>query len=70
MSLKSLPIVTILLITFQLSQAQRNFDQYNHIGVAGGLTFFDIATDNFETEQGTGFIVSFETRVLFIIISI
>jgi len=65
MSIKALFFVTVLLATFQLSLAQRNFDQSNHIGVAGGITFSDLLTDNFNTEQGTGFIVSFNTRGAF-----
>lgn len=62
MSLKNLLFVTVLLFVFFNSTAQRNYDEYNRMGVNGGVTFYDINTSDFNTEQGTGFIFGFTTR--------
>jgi hypothetical protein len=62
MSLKNLLFVTTLLFVFFNSIAQRNYDEYNRMGVNVGVTFFDINTSDFNTEQGTGFIFGFTTR--------
>ncbi|MEL6810889.1 MAG: hypothetical protein AAFP76_06095 [Bacteroidota bacterium] len=65
MSLKNLVIVTTALLAFQVTTAQRNFDQNNHLGLIGGIGFFDINTDNFNTEKGTGYYLGFTTRGAF-----
>lgn len=65
MSLKNLLFVTFSLAFIQFSQAQGNFDHNNHIGIQGGLTFFDIDTENFITEQGSGYMLGFTTRGAF-----
>lgn len=65
MSLKKLIFVTIATCLFQYVSAQRNYDQNNHIGLWGGLTFFDISTTNFNTEQATGYALGFTTRGAF-----
>lgn len=62
MSLKNLLFVTVLLLVFCQSFAQRNYNQYNLLGINGGVTFFDINTSDFNTEQNTGFIFGFTTR--------
>ena len=63
MSLKNLFFVTLALLFFQEAISQRRrFEEYNLLGVNGGATFFDIQTDNFTTEQGTGFFGGFTTR--------
>ena len=62
MSLKSLLVVTIATLVFQQSFAQRNFDEYNRLGLQAGLSFTDITTSNFTTEQGSGFIGGFTSR--------
>lgn len=62
MSLKNLFFGTVFLLSFQQIAAQRNFEEYNRIGITGGITFFDITTSNFETEQGQGFEGGFTTR--------
>lgn len=62
MSLKNLLFVTISLLFMQQVSAQRNYDQYNLIGVWGGLALYDINTSNFVTDQGKGFIMGFTTR--------
>ena len=65
MSLKNFVFVTAALLFFQLATAQRNYDQNNHIGLIGGVGFFDINTSDFETEQGTGYMFAFTTRGAF-----
>lgn len=62
MSLKSFLFVTVLLIATQSSFSQRNYQEYNLLGLYGGLTLFDIDTDNFNTQQGSGLTVGFVTR--------
>jgi len=62
MSLKNLSFVTVALFFFQFATAQRNYDQNNHLGLIGGIGFFDINTADFETEQGTGYLFAFTTR--------
>lgn len=65
MSLKSILIVTLALAFFQQSFAQRNFEDYNRIGITGGFTLFDITTSDLVTEQGQGFEGGFTTRGAF-----
>lgn len=65
MSLTKILFVTTLLFFFQFTHAQRNYDQNNHLGIYGGVGFFDIITDNFQTEQGTGYTFGFQTRGAF-----
>lgn len=62
MSLKNLLFVTLLFATNAFVIAQRNFNEYNHIGIYGGVTQMDLQTNNFVTEQGTGFAAGFVTR--------
>ncbi len=65
MSLIKVLIVTASLLFFQIAIAQKNYEQNNHLGLIGGIGFFDINTENFETEQGTGYIFAFTTRGAF-----
>ena len=65
MSLKSVLIVTLSLVIFQQSYSQRNYEDYNRIGITGGFTFFDITTSDLTTEQGQGFEGGFTTRGAF-----
>ena len=65
MSLKTSLFVTLTLLFVATGVAQRNFDQNNHIGIFGGVTYFDINTSDFQTEMGTGFNLGFETRGAF-----
>jgi hypothetical protein len=65
MSLKKLLFVTLGILFFQITFAQRNYQEFNHLGVSGGIGFFDIETDNFSTQQGSGFIFAFTTRGMF-----
>lgn len=61
-SLKNLTYVTFLLFIFSSALAQRNYDEYNRIGVQGGISLFDITTSDFVTEQRTGFGAGFTSR--------
>ncbi|NND63034.1 MAG: hypothetical protein HKN48_07535 [Flavobacteriaceae bacterium] len=65
MSLRNLFFVTISVLFFQNISAQHNFEQSNHLGITGGLTFLNIETSNFETEQGEGYFLAFTTRGAF-----
>ena len=61
MSLKKLNIVT-LFFCFTAIQAQHVREEYNFLGIQGGATLFDVTTDNFNTEQGTGIFAGFVTH--------
>lgn len=65
MSLKNLLLFTAFLLFVQIGTAQRNYDQYNLIGLSGGLSISDIQTDNFTTESGGGYYFAFNTRGAF-----
>jgi hypothetical protein len=62
MSLKFLSFVTFLLIIVTQSFSQRNYDEYNRIGITGGITFFDITTSDLKTKQGQGLAGGFTAR--------
>lgn len=62
MSLKNLLFVTISILFLQQLTAQRNYEEYNRLGLNAGLTIFDINTDDFNTKQGIGFMGGFTTR--------
>lgn len=62
MSLKTLLVVTVATLFIQQSFAQRNYDEYNRLGLQAGISFTDITTSNFTTEQGSGFIGGFTSR--------
>jgi hypothetical protein len=61
-SLRNFCFVTITLIITTTVLAQRNYNDYNRLGVQGGISLFDINTSNFVTEQQTGFAAGFTTR--------
>ena len=65
MSRKNLIFVTLTILFFQITSAQKNYQEFNHLGISVGIGFFDIDTDNFVTEQGTGYIFAFTTRGMF-----
>jgi len=65
MSLKKLIFATLFLFSIQQSFAQRNYDGYNFLGIQGGITFFDIITDDLVTQQKEGFTAGFTTRGAF-----
>lgn len=47
------------------TSAQRNYNEYNFLGIQGGISLFDIQTDDLITEQKTGFTAGFTTRGAF-----
>lgn len=54
---KSILLVVICILFVTISYAQRkNYKIKNGIGLQGGVTQFDIRTDNFETKANSGFI--------------
>lgn len=65
MSRFSFVFVTLVLLTIQQSFAQRNYNDYNRIGIQGAQTLFDISTDDFITSQGSGFVGGFTARGAF-----
>ena len=65
MSLKRLFFVAISLFFFQQAFAQRNYEGYNFLGIQGGITLFDIQTDDLVTKQQEGFTAGFTTRGAF-----
>ena len=62
MSHKKAVFVTLALVICTGVVAQRNYDEYNRLGVQAGISFFDINTSHFVTEQQTGFAGGFTTR--------
>ncbi len=65
MNFKQLIFVSFCLFFFQQTFAQRNYDGYNFLGIQGGITFFDIQTNDLVTKQKEGFIAGFTTRGAF-----
>ncbi|MBU3820624.1 hypothetical protein KO566_01015 [Flavobacteriaceae bacterium XHP0103] len=65
MKYKSFTLLVVILLCFVTkSFSQRgNYRITNGIGVFGGITKFDIATDNFVTNQGNGFLGGFSATV-------
>lgn len=62
MSLKTFLFVTFFCVFILTLNAQRNYGGYNHLGINGGISIYNITTPNFETESGTGFVAGFTTR--------
>ncbi len=60
--LRLLFFVTMALTMCATTLAQRNYNDYNRIGIQGGVSLFDINTSNFVTEQQSGFAAGFTTR--------
>lgn len=65
MNSKTCFITIIACIFLQQIYAQRNYDGYNFLGIQGGVTLFDIKTDDLVTNQQTGFTAGFTTRGAF-----
>ena len=61
----SLIFITLALLTIQQSFAQRNYNNYNKMGLQAGFLLFDIATDDFVTTQEQGFGGGFSARGAF-----
>jgi len=62
MSLKYFLFVTFSVFIVSQSLSQRNYDEYNRIGITGGMTFFDITTSDLNTKQGQSLMGGFTTR--------
>ncbi|MDC7994983.1 outer membrane beta-barrel protein [Altibacter sp. HG106] len=62
MSLQRVVFVTVLMIVTTTVFSQRRFEEYNRLGLTGGVNLFDIQTDQFLTSQGTGVTAEFTTR--------
>lgn len=62
MSIRTSLFVTLLCFSTSLTFAQRNYDQYNHLGVLGGINFSSLNSDQLISEDGTGFFAGFTTR--------
>lgn len=65
MSFKTCFLTAILFIFFQKNYAQRNYNDYNFLGIQGGVTLFDIQTNDLVTKQHSGFTAGFTTRGAF-----
>jgi hypothetical protein len=62
MSLKNLTFVTLAFLFIYTANAQRNFEEYNKLGINGGYTLFDIQTSDLITKQAGGLMAGFTTR--------
>ncbi len=62
MKFKSLIFVTLTLFFIQNSFSQRNYNQYNRLGLTGGFSLYDIKTSDLVTKQGNGFTAGFTSR--------
>jgi len=62
MSLKYFFFVTFSLIIVTQATSQRNYNEYNRLGITGGMTLFDITTSDLTTRQGQGIMGGFTTR--------
>jgi hypothetical protein len=62
MNFKRLIFVSFCLFFYQQTIAQRNYEGYNFLGIQGGISFFDIQTDDLVTKQEIGFTAGFTTR--------
>ena len=62
MCLKKALLVTVVLLIFSEISAQRNYDDYNLLGLQAGVNFFNINTSDLVTEQQSGFGGGFTTR--------
>jgi hypothetical protein len=62
MSLRDYAFVTLLIVFVQNTSAQRNYDSYNHLGIAAGFTQFSLKTSDLETSPGGGIMAGFSTR--------
>ncbi len=65
MNFKRVIFASFLSFLFQQTFAQRNYEGYNFLGIQGGISFFDIQTDDLVTKQEMGFTAGFTTRGAF-----
>lgn len=55
-------LLTIILAGTTIVNAQRNSQEFNVIGVSGGLTLYDIITDDFKTTSRESYMFGFQMR--------
>lgn len=65
MCIKRMFLVSVFFLLVQQNYAQRNYAGYNFLGIQGGITLFDIQTDDLVTQQQEGFTAGFTTRGAF-----
>ncbi len=65
MDFKKSVLILAAALWAQYTFAQRNYEGYNLLGIQGGISMFDIQTDDFTTEQKLGFTAGFTTRGAF-----
>lgn len=63
MKIKSFQMFVALSVLYVTVSAAQNYRIQNGIGVYGGLTQFDIDTDNFATQKGNGWLVGLAATV-------
>lgn len=63
MKIKSLQILVALSVLFVTISTAQNYRIQNGIGVYGGITQFDINTDNLTTKSGSGWLVGLAATV-------
>lgn len=59
---KSVFLSLSLFFLFIHLYSQRNFKEFNLIGISGGLNMYNISTKNFKTKQGNSFMGGFQVR--------
>ncbi|MAN58281.1 MAG: hypothetical protein CMC08_00415 [Flavobacteriaceae bacterium] len=62
---KNLTLVAAFLLISVYGYGQQRFTEYNYLGITGGLTQYDINTDQLNTEAGQGFMFGFHARGAF-----
>ncbi len=62
MSLKNLAFVTFTCLFIFTTTAQRNYDDYNRLGINAGFVLSEINTSDLSTKQAGGFMAGFTTR--------
>lgn len=65
MKLKNTAILFFLIFISYQTYSQRHYSGQNYIGLTGGLTIFDIQTDDFVTKSKGGFMGGFAARGAF-----
>lgn len=65
MSIKEFFFTVVFFVFFQQNYGQRNYDDYNFLGILGGVTLFNIKTDDLVTKQYSGVTAGFTTRGAF-----
>ena len=65
MCFKSTVITCFIIFLSYQSSAQRNYNGYNFLGLTGGMSIFDIQTDDFVTNSRESFMGGFTSRGAF-----